>query len=94
MQSNDNYKYKVLSLFTGIGGMDMGFKGGVVVHRASVADDFVENIAGNSDTENFVNLRDKNFEIVFQNDILEGAKTICHANGDACNYHVITIPLL
>ena len=31
-----NKKLKVLSLFTGIGGMDLGFYGDVVVHKDSI----------------------------------------------------------
>jgi hypothetical protein len=38
----------VLSLFTGICGMDLGYGGNVVVHKNSISVDFSRNICGNS----------------------------------------------
>lgn len=71
-------KYKVLSLFSGMGGMDVGFAEQVVVHNNSVQLDYI-------DSENvvpgFVNLKRLPFETVFQNDILPEAKRICELNG-------------
>ena len=72
------YKYKVLSLFSGIGGMDMGFGDKVIVHKDSIIDKgFIEK---QSNTKNFVELKNNNFEIVLQNDILEGAKEVSKLN--------------
>ena len=36
IMSDNKNKLKVLSLFTGIGGMDMGFDGEVIVHKDSI----------------------------------------------------------
>lgn len=70
--------YKVLSLFTGMSGMDQGFAEQVVVHRQSVADeDIIEN---EYHIKDFVALKRLPFEIVFQNDILPSAKRILEMN--------------
>jgi DNA (cytosine-5)-methyltransferase 1 len=93
MDSNhERIKYRVCSLFTGIGGMDMGFGETVIVHKESIADDFKDNIDGESkEYKNFVELRRKNFEIVFQNDILKGAKNLCKLNNLEYNYNTESI---
>ncbi len=85
-------KYSVLSLFTGIGGMDMGFGGNVIVHKNSISEDFNNNIKCDyADVEGFVELRPKKFNVVFQNDILEGAKKVCESNKTHNNYIVKSI---
>lgn len=71
-------KYKVLSLFSGMGGMDVGFAEQVVVHKNSVQQDYIES---ENTVPEFVNLKRLPFETVFQNDILPEAKRICEANG-------------
>lgn len=78
-------KYRVLSLFSGMGGMDIGFAEQVVVHRASVAKEFIDS---DSDPVGFVNLKRLPFQIVFQNDILVEAKRIAELNGWAHNFHL------
>lgn len=89
---NIDKKYSVLSLFTGIGGMDMGFGGDVIVHKNSIAEDFINNIKCNYEgVEGFIKLKPKMFNIVFQNDILEGAKKICELNNTHSNYIVKSI---
>ena len=76
-------KYKVLSLFSGMGGMDVGFAEQVVVHKNSVQLDYIrsENVV-----PGFVNLKRLPFETVFQNDILPEAKRICELNGWAVGH--------
>ena len=82
-------KLKVLSLFTGIGGMDMGFDGEVIVHKDSIINkDFIEKIY---DIQDFVILKKNNFESVFQNDILEGAKEVFGFNNDNSKYNTTSI---
>ena len=72
IQIND--KLKVLSLFTGIGGMDMGFDGEVIVHKDSIINkEFIDQKYTITD---FVVLKKNHFESVFQNDILNRAKEI------------------
>jgi len=77
--------YKVISLFSGMGGMDTGFAEQVVVHRASVEEGLIE---GPSSTPEFVRLKRLPFETVFQNDILPQAKRIAELNGWAHNYQL------
>ena len=82
-------KLKVLSLFTGIGGMDMGFGGEVIVHKDSIINkEFIDNIYTIKD---FVVLKKTNFECVFQNDILEGAKEVFGFNNDNSKYNTTSI---
>lgn len=65
-------KLRVLSLFSGCGGMDIGFEGGFICHRKSVnpQNDWIEE----SLNTNWVRLKETNFTTVFANDILEEAK--------------------
>jgi DNA (cytosine-5)-methyltransferase 1 len=77
--------YKVISLFSGMGGMDTGFAEQVVVHETSVEPALVE---GPSETPGFVRLRRLPFETVLQNDILPEAKRIAELNGWAHNYQL------
>ena len=77
--------HKVISLFSGMGGMDTGFAEQVVVHCNSVDPEFIE---GPSETEEFVRLRRLPFETVLQNDILPEAKRIAELNGWAHNYQL------
>ena len=85
---------KVISLFTGIGGMDMGFDGNVVVHRDSLSiEEYNEFVERQHHIKNFVVLKRQCFNIVFQNDILEGAKEIYNVNnqGITLNYETKSI---
>lgn len=75
--------YKVVSLFTGMGGMDVGFAEQVVVRSESVDPSF---IAGPATVEGFVSLNRLPFQTVFQNDILPEAKRLAELNGWAHNY--------
>ena len=65
-------KLRVLSLFSGCGGMDIGFEGGFICHRKSVnpQNDWIEETLNT----NWVRLKETNFTTVFANDILEEAK--------------------
>jgi len=79
-------KYKVLSLFSGMGGMDVGFAEQVIVHKNSVQDDYIDNIYG--PLEDFVNLKRLPFTTVFQNDILPEAKRFAELNNWNHNFHL------
>lgn len=76
-------EYSVISLFSGMGGMDVGFSEQVVVSRESVDPTF---IASAADTPGFVNLKRLRFQTVFQNDILPAAKRIAEMNHWDHNY--------
>lgn len=68
-----NRKKRVLSLFSGCGGMDIGFEGGFDCLKSSVNTkihpDWVEN-----DNERWVKLKETGFETAFANDIRPDAK--------------------
>ena len=81
----DRTHYKVISLFSGMGGMDVGFAEQVAVHKNSVPDTFVSTP---HTTSNFVNLQRLPFETVFQNDILPAAEKVAKLNGWNHNYHM------
>ncbi len=88
----DQKIYNVISLFSGIGGMDMGFGGDIIVHRRSIVKSFKNNIQSKDKTfKNFVVMKPTNFNVAFQNDILPGAKEICEINKTACNYIIESI---
>ena len=84
-----NDKLKVLSLFTGIGGMDLGFYGDVTVHKDSIVNK--EFIDKKYTIDDFVVLKKNKFECVFQNDILEGAKEVFGFNNDNKKYDTTSI---
>ena len=79
-------KYKVISLFSGMGGMDVGFAEQVVVHKNSVNE--VNYIEASASVPDFVNLKRLPFDIVFQNDILPEAKKIAELNEWSHNFHL------
>jgi DNA (cytosine-5)-methyltransferase 1 len=83
-ESQDIQTYKVLSLFTGMGGMDCGFAEEVVVQKQSVEDDFIQT----SHDHTFVSLKRLPFSVVFQNDILKEAKKLADFNNWSHNYHL------
>lgn len=66
---------KVLSLFSGCGGMDLGFEGGFIIDKQCInkklSADFIEKEVDND----FIKLRPTVFQTVFANDILKEAKT-------------------
>jgi len=65
-------KYKVLSLFSGCGGMDLGFEGHFIANKKSFATDspYIEHIIN----KNWVFLKKTKFQTVFANDILSEAE--------------------
>ncbi len=63
---------KVLSLFSGCGGMDLGFEGGFICHAKSVNPK--QGWISDSLNANWVKLKRTRFRTVFANDILEEAQ--------------------
>ena len=70
-KSSGNQVLRMLSLFSGCGGMDLGFEGEFVCHRKSVSSDsgWIEKAID----RDWVMLKKNRFETVFANDILEEA---------------------
>ena len=68
----NNKKYKVLSLFSGCGGMDLGFEGHFIANKKSFSADspYIEHQLN----DNWVFLKKTLFQTVFANDILPEAE--------------------
>ena len=67
-------KKNVLSLFSGCGGMDLGFEGKFCVPSVCINKDIHPNWIKN-EKNNFVELQPTSFNLVFANDIMDIAKT-------------------
>ncbi len=65
-------KLRVLSLFSGCGGMDIGFEGGFICHKKSVGRH--EEWINKKINDNWVLLKETKFQTIFANDILEEAQ--------------------
>jgi hypothetical protein len=81
---DDTSNINVISLFSGMGGMDVGFSEQVIVHSESILSS--EYIDSDYTIDGFVNLKRLPFKIVFQNDILPVAKKIAELNKWNHNY--------
>ncbi len=64
---------KVLSLFSGCGGMDLGLEGGFLAHKSSINNDMYAPYVLDHD-DRYIYLKKTGFETVFANDILPFAK--------------------
>jgi len=80
----DSSTTNVISLFSGMGGMDVGFSEQVIVHSESILSS--EFIDSTYTIDGFVNLKRLPFKIVFQNDILPAAKKVAELNKWNHNY--------
>lgn len=68
----DNRSLNMLSLFSGCGGMDIGFEGNFICHQKSVASN--KNWILNHICDDWVLLKKNRFKTIFANDILKEAK--------------------
>lgn len=64
----------VLSLFSGCGGMDLGFEGGFSVLKSSINEVLSPNFIDKKTNNGFVQLKKTKFKTVFANDILNDAR--------------------
>lgn len=64
----------VLSLFSGCGGMDLGFEGGFSVLKSSINEVLSPNFIDKKFSNGFVQLKKTKFKTVFANDILSDAR--------------------
>ena len=64
----------VLSLFSGCGGMDLGFEGGFSVLQASVNEILTPDFIDKKQKNGFVQLKETKFKTVFANDIFNDAR--------------------
>jgi len=68
-------KMNVLSLFSGCGGMDLGFEGGFSVLRSSVNEKLTPHFVDKKLKNGFIELKKTKFKTVFANDILNDARS-------------------
>ena len=73
-KENKKDTLNVLSLFSGCGGMDLGFEGGFSVLKSSVNETLNPNFIEKNLKNGFVKLRKTKFKTVFANDILPDAR--------------------
>lgn len=66
---------RVLSLFSGCGGMDLGLEGGFLVERGSVNEAMCPDFIAEEAEGGFARLRPTGFRLAFANDILREART-------------------
>ena len=71
-------KRKIASLFSGCGGMDLGFEGGFSVHKDSLAP-FEDKLAKKADSKGFVLLKETDFETIFACDVYLKAQAAWNA---------------
>ncbi len=71
---NPEKSLKVVSLFSGCGGMDLGFEGDFLVHKDSINEVLCPDFISERLNNNFVRLRPTKFQTVFANDILHEAR--------------------
>jgi DNA (cytosine-5)-methyltransferase 1 len=69
-----NETLNVLSLFSGCGGMDLGFEGGFSVLKSSINEILSPNFIDKKFSNGFVQLKKTKFKSVFANDILSDAR--------------------
>lgn len=71
---------KMLSLFTGCGGLDLGFHGGFLVHKSSLTEDELKSCKSSKDYPGFCLLPRTKIKTVFANDIIPEAKRVFQTN--------------
>jgi DNA (cytosine-5)-methyltransferase 1 len=71
---NPEKPLKVISLFSGCGGMDIGFEGGFLVHRDSINEKINPDFFVGFKDDRYVNLKSTKFQTVFANDLLHEAR--------------------
>lgn len=70
---NPSKPLNVVSLFSGCGGMDLGFEGDFIVHKDSVNEKLNPDFISERLENEFVRLKPTKFQTVFANDILQEA---------------------
>lgn len=76
----------IVSLFSGCGGMDLGFEGGFKAFRKSIPQEKYESFVEKSIDKNYVELKSTRFRTVFANDILKDARNTWVHNFSKKNY--------
>lgn len=71
---NPDKPLKLLSLFSGCGGMDLGFEGDFIVHKNSINKKHNPDFIDKTINKNYVRVKATKFQTVFANDILKNAR--------------------
>lgn len=71
---NQGKDLNVVSLFSGCGGMDLGFEGGFLVHRKAISKETYDSFVEKEIDKNYLELKSTRFKTVFANDILKDAR--------------------
>lgn len=85
-QLKQGKKLKILSLFSGCGGMDLGFEGGFIAHSKSINKKLFPNYIAQELENGFVRLVPTIFQTVFANDILQEARKVWIHNFSKLGY--------
>lgn len=99
MQISDNQKEKslrLLSLFTGCGGMDLGFEGDFAVPASSIHESLTPHFIERKLENGFIQLKKTRFRTVFANDILPFARNawvryFAKKGHDVSDFHIDSI---
>ena len=73
-KSKAQERIRVLSLFSGCGGLDLGLEGGFVTLKKSINEEIHPDWIDENVNKNFVCLKKNRFKTVFANDILPCAE--------------------
>lgn len=82
----ENKDLNIVSLFSGCGGMDLGFEGGFKVHRKAISSEIYNSFIEKSVDKNYLELKSTRFKTVFANDILKDARNTWVRNFSKNNY--------
>ncbi len=74
LENKNGKDLNVVSLFSGCGGMDLGFEGGFLAHKKSIAKNKYEDFVDIKSNDCYVKLKPTRFKTVFANDILPDAR--------------------
>ena len=83
---NKEKDLNIVSLFSGCGGMDLGFEGGFLAHRKSISDKSFKSFVEKETDDSYVKLKSTRFRTVFANDILKDARNAWFHNFSKNNY--------
>ncbi len=93
IDENEDHSLKVLSLFSGCGGMDLGFEGNFIANKKSIAPNVEIERSINKD---WIMLKKNRFRTVFANDILPEAEStwtnyMSRFGYSSAIYHLVSI---
>ncbi|WP_430813977.1 DNA cytosine methyltransferase [Carboxylicivirga sp. RSCT41] len=79
-KKSDKKQLNVLSLFSGCGGMDLGFEGGFLANKKSISKKMYKEFVDSEFDDCYVKLKPTRFKTIFANDIFKDARNTWIAN--------------